>query len=57
MSDKQKTAVLSIVLSAVVALLSVFGYNVIVVQPQMEALSQQVHVMELAVVRLAVEAP
>lgn len=42
MSKGQTSAVISIVLSAAIALLAVFGYNVLVVQPQMEALEAQV---------------
>lgn len=42
MSDKQKTALISIALSAVVAVLAVFGYNVIVVQPEVAALNAQI---------------
>ncbi len=42
MSDKQKTALISIALSAIVAVLAVFGYNVVVVQPQIAALEAQV---------------
>lgn len=49
MTDKQKTAVISIVLSAVVALLAVFGYNVVVVQPQIAALTEQVQTVQMAV--------
>lgn len=46
MSDKQKTALISIVLSAVVAVLAVFGYNVVVVQPQIAELESQLTVVD-----------
>lgn len=42
MSDKQKTALISIALSAIVAVLAVFGYNVVVVQPEVAALNAQI---------------
>lgn len=42
MSDKQKTALISIALSAIVAVLAVFGYNVMVVQPEVAALNAQI---------------
>ena len=42
MSDKQKTALISIALSAIVAVLAVFGYNVVVVQPEVAALNEQI---------------
>lgn len=46
MSDKQKTALISIGLSAVVAVLAVFGYNVMVVQPEVAALNAQIAQLE-----------
>ena len=60
MSDKQKiSAILSVVLTAIVALLAVFGYHVTIVQPQITALEagQAELVQAGAAVPLSGEAP
>lgn len=55
MSQQQKSAVISIVLSAVIALLAVFGYNIVVVQPQVDALEAELLVLQDDVASMTVE--
>jgi len=45
MSKEQTSAIIGIVLSAAIALLAVFGYNVMVVEPKLDALEAQIAVL------------
>ena len=49
LTDKQKTALMSLALSVVVAVLAIFGYNVVVVQPEIAALTAQVETVQMSV--------